>query len=47
MSPFWLAAGACGSPAVPQHIELYGFFCEFSSGRLTEVVRDIPVRIAA
>ena len=30
------------SPAVPRHIKLYGFFYEISSGRLTEVVRDIP-----
>jgi carbonic anhydrase len=30
------------SPAVPKHIKLYGFFYEISSGKLTEVVRDIP-----
>ena len=30
------------SPAVPQHIKLLGFFYETSSGKLTEVVRDIP-----
>jgi carbonic anhydrase len=30
------------SPAVPRHINLYGFFYEISSGKLTEVVRDIP-----
>ena len=30
------------SPAVPKHINLYGFFYEISSGKLTEVVRDIP-----
>jgi carbonic anhydrase len=30
------------SPAVPKHLKLYGFFYEISSGRLTEVVRDIP-----
>lgn len=30
------------SPAVPKHVNLYGFFYEISSGRLTEVVRDIP-----
>jgi carbonic anhydrase len=30
------------SRAVPKHIKLYGFFYEISSGRLTEVVRDIP-----
>jgi len=28
------------SPAVPKHIKLYGFF--INSGKLTEVVRDIP-----
>jgi carbonic anhydrase len=30
------------SPAVPKHAKLYGFFYEISSGKLTEVVRDIP-----
>jgi len=30
------------SPAVPKHVKLYGFFYEISSGRLTEVARDIP-----
>ena len=35
------------SPAVPKHIKLYGFFYEISSGRLTEVVRDIPAQLAA
>jgi carbonic anhydrase len=30
------------SPAVPTQINLYGFFYEISSGKLTEVVRDIP-----
>ena len=30
------------SAAVPEHIKLYGFFYEISSGKLTEVVRDIP-----
>jgi len=30
------------SPAVPKHIKLYGFFYEISTGKLTEVVRDIP-----
>ena len=35
------------SPAVPKHIKLYGFFYEISSGKLTEVVRDIPASIAA
>jgi carbonic anhydrase len=35
------------SPAVPKHIKLYGFFYEISSGKLTEVVRDIPAQLAA
>jgi carbonic anhydrase len=35
------------SPAVPKHIKLYGFFYEISSGKLTEVVQDIPVQLAA
>ncbi len=30
------------SPAVPKHIKLYGFFYEMNSGKLTEIVRDIP-----
>jgi carbonic anhydrase len=30
------------SPAVPKHVKLYRFFYEISSGKLTEVVRDIP-----
>jgi len=30
------------SPGVPKHVELYGFFYEINSGKLTEVVRDIP-----
>jgi carbonic anhydrase len=30
------------SPAVPKHIKLFGFFYEINSGKLTEVVRDIP-----
>ena len=30
------------SPAVPKHVKLYGFFYEISSGKLIEVVRDIP-----
>jgi carbonic anhydrase len=34
------------SPAVPRHIKLYGFFYEINSGKLTEVVRDIPAEIA-
>jgi carbonic anhydrase len=31
------------SPAVPKHVKLYGFFYEISSGKLTEIVRDIPL----
>ena len=34
------------SPAVPKHIKLYGFFYEISSGKLIEVVRDIPAQLA-
>lgn len=30
------------SPAVPKEVKLYGFFYEISSGKLTEIVRDIP-----
>ncbi len=30
------------SPAVPKNIKLYGFFYEINSGKLTEVVRDMP-----
>lgn len=30
------------SPAVPKHIEIYGFFYEMNSGTLTEITRDIP-----
>jgi carbonic anhydrase len=30
------------SPAVPKRVNLYGFFYEISSGKLTEVVRDVP-----
>jgi carbonic anhydrase len=30
------------SPAVPKHSKIYGFFYEISSGKLTEVTRDIP-----
>ena len=35
------------SQAVPGHINLYGFFYEISSGKLTEVTRDIPASLAA
>jgi carbonic anhydrase len=34
------------SPAVPKHVNLYGFFYEISSGQLTEVVRDVPAQLA-
>jgi carbonic anhydrase len=30
------------SPAVPKHIKLYGFFYEMNTGKLIEIVRDIP-----
>lgn len=30
------------SPAVPKNVKLYGFFYEMNSGKLTEVMRDIP-----
>jgi carbonic anhydrase len=30
------------SPAVPKRVKLYGFFYEITSGKLTEVLRDIP-----
>jgi carbonic anhydrase len=30
------------SPAVPKSVNLYGFFYEINSGKLTEVARDIP-----
>lgn len=30
------------SPGVPKHVKLYGFFYEINSGKLTEVVRDLP-----
>ena len=35
------------SPAVPRHVKLYGFFYEINSGRLIEVLRDIPALTAA
>jgi len=34
------------SPAVPKHVNLYGFFYEINSRKLTEVLRDIPALIA-
>jgi carbonic anhydrase len=34
------------SPAVPKHVKLYGFFYEINSGKLTEVLRDIPALMA-
>ncbi|MGA7778803.1 MAG: carbonic anhydrase [Paraburkholderia sp.] len=30
------------SPAVPKDVKLYGFFFEINTGKLTEIVRDIP-----
>jgi carbonic anhydrase len=30
------------SPAVPKLIKLYGFFFDINSGKLSEVVRDVP-----
>jgi carbonic anhydrase len=30
------------SPGVPKHVKLYGFFYEINTGKLTEVVRDLP-----
>ncbi len=30
------------SPAVPKNVKLFGFFYDINSGKLTEVVRDIP-----
>lgn len=35
------------SPAVPKHVKLYGFFYEINSGKLIEVVSDIPASMAA
>jgi carbonic anhydrase len=35
------------SPAVPKHVKLYGFLYEINSGKLTEVLRDIPALMAA
>jgi carbonic anhydrase len=35
------------SPAVPKNVKLYGFFYEISTGKLIEVVRDIPAQLAA
>jgi carbonic anhydrase len=35
------------SPAVPKQVKLYGFFFDINTGKLTEVVRDIPARSAA
>jgi carbonic anhydrase len=33
------------SPAVPKTVKLYGFFFDINSGKLTEVVRDIPAGV--
>jgi carbonic anhydrase len=30
------------SPLVPKEIKIYGFFYDISTGKLTEIVRDIP-----
>jgi carbonic anhydrase len=30
------------SPAVPKNVKLYGFFYEINSGKLTQVVQDLP-----
>ena len=30
------------SPAVPKSVNLYGFFYDINSGKLTEIARDIP-----
>lgn len=35
------------SPAVPKHVKLYGFFYEINSGKLIEVLRDVPALTAA
>jgi carbonic anhydrase len=35
------------SPAVPKHVKLYGFFYEINSGKLIEVVKNIPALAAA
>jgi carbonic anhydrase len=32
---------------VPKHVKLYGFFYEINSGKLNEVLRDIPALMAA
>ena len=34
--------GLLRSTAVPKSVKLYGFFFDINSGKLTEVVRDIP-----
>ena len=35
------------SPAVPKHVNLYGLFYEINSGKLSEIVRDVPASVAA
>lgn len=35
------------SPAVPKHVNLYGFFYEINSAKLIEGLRDIPASVAA
>jgi carbonic anhydrase len=34
------------SPAVPKHVKLYGFFYDVNSGKLAEVLQDIPALVA-
>ncbi|MEV6591711.1 carbonic anhydrase [Streptomyces acidicola] len=34
------------SPGTPKHIEIYGLFYDIGSGELTEVVRDVPAKVA-
>jgi carbonic anhydrase len=35
------------SAAVPKSVKLYGFFYEINTGKLIEIVRDIPAKLAA
>jgi carbonic anhydrase len=35
------------SQSVPKRVKLYGFFYEINSGKLIEVLRDIPASVAA
>ena len=34
------------NPGTPKHLEIYGLFYNIDSGELTEVVRDVPAKIA-